>query len=178
MLKSLTRSGLLHLRKPHLAKIIEGAVLESPRRDRSLIVTGLEMFERVDGKIMDRPDQIYWTEVPEFGHLQVHRRSNLGGRGEIKISLRDRLRRADDEVMIRNELRQTLITFLSQLLGFAASTFTDTSELAMYGLDSLSAISCQYWFFRGQYIQKRSSEEFARVVDEANVFFFPHRTWR
>lgn len=151
MLQNLTRSGLSRLQRPHLDIIMEAAILESPRRDRSLIVTGLDMFERVDGKIVDRPDQIYWTELPEFGHLQVHRRSNLVEKGETKISLREKLRGTNGEVIAQNELRDVFISFLSRLLEFGAFNFSDTSELEMYGLDSLSAVSCQYWFFRGQY---------------------------
>lgn len=151
MLGNLTRGGLSHLQKPHLAKIMEAAVLESPCRDRSLIVTGLEMFERVDGKIASRPDQLYWTEVPEFGHLQVHKRSDLAGQGKNKVSLRQRIMKLNDDGAARMELRDEFITFISQLLRFGKSTFMDTSELSMYGLDSLSAVSCQYWFFRGEY---------------------------
>lgn len=153
LLKTLTRSGLSHLRIPHLAKIMEAAVLESPRRDRSLIVTGLEMFERVDGKIAGRPDQLYWTELPEFRHLQVHKRSELAGQEKSQVSLRERIMKLDDDDgTARMELRDEFIAFVSQLLRFDKSTFTDTSELAMYGLDSLSAVSCQYWFFRGECI--------------------------
>lgn len=151
MLKTLTRSGLSHLQKPQLAKIMEAAVLESPRRDRSLIVTGLEMFERLDGKITGRPDQLYWPELPEFGHLQVHKRSDLVGKGNSKVSLRETIMKLEDDGAARMKLRDEFITFLSQLLRFDKSTFTDISELAMYGLDSLSAVSCQYWFFRGEY---------------------------
>lgn len=159
LLKTLTRSGLSHLQMPHLAKIMEAAVLESPRRDRSLIVTGLEMFERVDGKIAGRPDQLYWTELPEFGHLQVHKRSELAGQEKSKVSLRERIMRLDDhDGAARMELRDEFITFVSQLLRFDKSNFTDTSELAMYGLDSLSAVSCQYWFFRELGVDVKVSE--------------------
>ena len=64
MLDILTRSGLSHLTKTHLAKIMEAAIFESHRRDRSLIVTGLEMFERdVEGKLKGRTEPLYWAEL-------------------------------------------------------------------------------------------------------------------
>lgn len=155
---------------------MEAAVLESPRRDRSLIVTGLEMFERVDGKIAGRPDQLYWTELPEFGHLQVHKRSALAGQGNSKVSLRERITKLDDDGAARMELRDEFIAFVSQLLGFDEATFTDMSELAMYGLDSLSAMSCQYWFFKGMHPTHRNEggvEHLLRIeFDSANIFFF------
>lgn len=64
MLEILTRSGLSHLTKTHLAKIMEAAVLESSRRDRSLILTGLEMFERdAGGNHVGRTEPLYWAEL-------------------------------------------------------------------------------------------------------------------
>ena len=150
LLRTLTRSGLSPLQKPHLAKIMEAAVLESPRRDQSLIVTGLEMFERIDGKIAGKPDQLYWTELPEFGHLQEHKRGDLADRGKNKVTLREKITKLDDQGAARMELRDGFIFFLSQLLRIDQSNLMNTSELATYGLDSLSAMSCQYWFFRGE----------------------------
>lgn len=64
MLDILTRSGLSHLTKTHLAKIMEAAILESSRRDRSLIVTGLEIFERdTAGKLKGRAEPLFWAEL-------------------------------------------------------------------------------------------------------------------
>ena len=64
MLDVLTRSGLSHLDKWHLSKIMEAAIFESPRRDRSLIVTGLEMLERDSaGKFKGRTEPLYWAEL-------------------------------------------------------------------------------------------------------------------
>lgn len=150
LLETLTRSGLTALQKPHLAKIMEAAVLESSRRDQSLIVTGLEMFERIDGKLAGRSDQLYWTELPEFGHLQEHKRGDLAHRGKNKVTLREKITKLDDKGAARRELTAGFTLFLSQLLRIDQSNFKNTNELAMYGLDSLSAMSCQYWFFRGE----------------------------
>lgn len=44
MLQNLSHSGLAHLTQYQLGKIMEAAVLESPRRDRALILTGLNML--------------------------------------------------------------------------------------------------------------------------------------
>ena len=75
---TLTRSGLTHLKVTHLANILEATVQDSKRFKRSLIVTGLEVFERVDGKIESRSDPLSWTKLPGFGHLNTYRLSNTG----------------------------------------------------------------------------------------------------
>lgn len=153
LLQTLSRSGLSSLRKKDLAKIMEAAVMESHRTsDRSLILTGLEMYERVDGKLLGSQDQtqLYWTEVPEFSHLQSHRLSSAkGGKGDSQLSLRKRLQGLN-KGGAHGIAMEAFLAFLSQLLGFESSTFNPGSPLAVYGLDSLSAVSCQYWFYRGQ----------------------------
>ncbi|KAH0544910.1 Type I Iterative PKS [Glutinoglossum americanum] len=152
-LQAITRSGLSPLRKPHLSKIMEAAVIEShsTQSDRSLILTGLEMFERVDDKLVGAQDQtmLYWTELPEFGFLQPHRRSwSVNCRhSEQDISLRERIQELD-EADARAALTDAFLVFLAGLLGFGAETFDPGSSLLIYGLDSLSGVSCQYWFYR------------------------------
>ena len=149
LLQTLSRSGLSHLRKEHLASIMEAAVSESSRSERSLIVTGLEMFERVDGKLVGSQDQtqLYWTELPELGFLQTHRLGDTKGSPDEQLSLRQRIQDLHEKDA-HNVLLDAFLPFLSQLLGFPTSTFTPSVSLAMYGLDSLSAVSCQYWFHR------------------------------
>ena len=130
---------------------MEAAVLESHRSERSLIVTGLEMFERVDGKLVGSQDQsqTYWIDVPEFGFLQDHKISSAPGKSDLSLSLREQLRKLEGMDDARDMLLDAFLAFASQMLGFDPSTFHPFSPLAMYGLDSLSAVSCQYWFFRG-----------------------------
>ena len=156
LLPTLTRSGLTHLDVTHLAKILEAAVQESKRFERGLVVTGLEMFVRMDGRIEGRSDPLHWTEVPEFGHLSTYKRSNAGRGAGKERSLRERIGALEGEEEKQELLTETFRTFLSGLLGFPESTFGDTNKLAMYGLDSLSAVSCQYWLFRGMYLHKVS----------------------
>ncbi|MCJ1473023.1 hypothetical protein MMC13_001672 [Lambiella insularis] len=93
LLQTLSRSGLHPLHKIPLAKIMEAAVVESHRSERSLIVTGLEMFHRIDGKLIGSQDQtqLYWTEVPEFGFLQHHSLSSMDAKSEVQLSIRDQL---------------------------------------------------------------------------------------
>ena len=121
--------------------------------DRSLIVTGLEMFERVDGKLVGSQDQtqLYWTDLPEFGHLQSHSLSEAKNKSERQLGLQERIRSLDEEEA-RIALLSAFLDFLSQLLGFATTTFNPISSLDMCGLDSLSAVSCQYWFHKGSRI--------------------------
>ena len=64
MLAILSRSGLSHLTQSHLVKIMEAAVLESRQRDRSLIITWLDLFRRdPDGKLKERTGPLDWAEL-------------------------------------------------------------------------------------------------------------------
>lgn len=122
-----------------------------PCSKHSLILTGLEMFERVDGKFLGSQDQtmLYWTELPEFSRLQAHRRTwesdDEGGRDE---SLRKKLSYLGSVEGI-DTLTGEFLEFPAKLLGFSQEIFDPKSGLAAYGLDSLSGVSCQYWFHRG-----------------------------
>ncbi|MCJ1283507.1 hypothetical protein MMC26_002837 [Xylographa opegraphella] len=149
LLQTLLRSGLSPLCKEDLAKIMEAAIVESHRSERSLILTGLEMFDRIDGKLVGSQDQtqLYWTELPEFGFLQHHSLSSAAGKGEKQLSVREQL--ADIPTKdVHAAMQDAFLTFVAQLLGFDESVFNPASSLAIYGLDSLSAVSCQYWFHR------------------------------
>ncbi|KAI9776179.1 MAG: hypothetical protein M1835_005595 [Candelina submexicana] len=149
LLQTLSRAGLSHLGKEELNKIMEAAITESRRLERCMILTGLEMFERVDGKIVGTIDQqqLYWTELPEFGFMQSHRLSDGKGSPSTEVSLREKAQRLDER-NAKSILLDNFFAFLSELLGFPTSTFEPTSSLSMYGLDSLSAVSCQYWFHK------------------------------
>ncbi len=135
---------------------MEAAVLESRHSDHSLILTGLEMFDRVDGHLVGSRDQmqLFWTELPEFGFLQNHKLGNTETRpDDQKLSLRDRaLGLSDGEA--QTAIQKAFIEFLSQLLGFDTGKLEPTSSLAAYGLDSLSAVSCQYWLHRSVFTGK------------------------
>ena len=54
----------------------------------------------------------------------------------------------DEEQAIAIAL-EAFIGFLEQLLGFESEKFNPSERLAMYGLDSLSGVSCQYWLCKG-----------------------------
>ena len=154
MLQILNRSGLTHLTKYHLGKIMEAAVLESSRRDRSLILTGLNMFEReADGSLSGRTEPVMWTDWPEFGHLQRYklpttRHTDETERAALKIRVAA-IRRGGDKEQLKNVIRGAFLTFLSQLLGFGVDAFDTSQALNRHGIDSLSGVSCQYWFHKG-----------------------------
>ena len=152
ILQNLSRSGLAHLTKYHLGKIMQAAVLESPYRDRSLMVTGLNMFEReADGSLSGRTDPVMWTDWPEFGHLQQYKLRTGRSEGDLnKASLKDRVAamRHNPE-QVREIIKNAFLTFLSQLLGFGVDTFDTSQSMNKHGIDSLSGVSCQYWFYRG-----------------------------
>ncbi|MCJ1388250.1 hypothetical protein MMC18_001095 [Xylographa bjoerkii] len=149
LLQTLSRSGLSPLCKTDLAKIMEAAVVESQCSDRSLILTGLEMFDRIDGKLVGSQDQtqLYWTELPEFGFLQHHSLSSTTANAEKQLSIGERLAGIPAKD-VPVAMQDAFLAFVAQLLGFDASVFNSASSLAIYGLDSLSAVSCQYWFHR------------------------------
>ena len=154
MLQILSRSGLTHLTKYHLAKIMEAAILESPRRDRSLILTGLSMFEReVNGSLAGRTEPLFWTDWSEFGHLQQYRPPTIvSGSATSRAPLKDQvaaMRLKGDTEGMRDAVRNAFLAFLSQLLGFGVDSFDPSQGLMMYGLDSLNGVSCQYWFHKG-----------------------------
>ena len=154
MLQTLTRSGLTHLTQYHLGKIMEAAILESPRRDRSLLLTGLNMFEREPtGRLVGRTEPLMWTDWSEFGHLLQYQISTHEGEIEMtKATLQDQvaaMRNKGDSEQMKDVIRHAFLTFLSQLLGFGADTFDPSQALNMYGIDSLSGVSCQYWFHKG-----------------------------
>ena len=154
MLQILSRSGLTHLTKRHLGKIMEAAVLESPCRNRSLIVTGLNVFEReADGSLSGRTEPVMWTDWPEFGHLQQYKLRTGSSESDLnKASLKDQvaaMRHKGVPEKMKDIIRNAFLTFLSQLLGFGVEAFDTSQALNMHGIDSLSGVSCQYWFHRG-----------------------------
>lgn len=113
------------------------------------------MFDRVNGNVVGSQDQtqLYWTELPEFGHLQNHvfideASSSKSG---ADIPLRERLQATTDATESGyNVLLEAFLEFLAKLQGFDQSAFEPTAALANYGFDSLSAVSCQFWFHRGK----------------------------
>ena len=76
LLGYLSRTALTPLTPYDLGKILEAAIIESPRRERPIIVTGLEMLERINGKIAGKQDQtqLIWTEWPEVSPPQYFTR--------------------------------------------------------------------------------------------------------
>lgn len=153
LLATLTRSGLTHLQKHHLDKIVEAAIVEcaDPDSKRAVILTGLEMFERVDGKLVGSQDQtmLYWPELPELGHLQQHRRTWDDGHQARKANLLADVRLLPEHRAVQS-IQSAFVDFLGGLLGLDSSRLDGKNPLAAYGLDSLSGVSCQYWFHRGK----------------------------
>ena len=59
------------------------------------------------------------------------------------------MRHKGDAAQLRDVIRVAFLNFLSQLLGFGVDTFDPSQALNMYGIDSLSGLSCQFWFHKG-----------------------------
>ncbi|KAL8760555.1 MAG: hypothetical protein Q9184_003266 [Pyrenodesmia sp. 2 TL-2023] len=160
---NLARSGLSRLTTPHLAKILEAAFLKSrwqregrgTRAEDALIVTGLDMFEReADGSLVGegrvKGERLFWTELPEFSHLSRYRLP-IGHGEEKKVSLRERVDNAaarGDGQALRTIVKEAILSFLSRSLGFEYDAMDPTQAMGTYGLDSLNAVSCQFWCFK------------------------------
>jgi non-ribosomal peptide synthetase component F len=149
LLRTLARSGLTSLYADDFEKIMEATVNESIRPDlkRSLLSVGFDMFETVDGKVQAREDQkqLFWTDSPEFGFMMDHRFSTDGGLNDV--SIKDQIDRAEP-VEAQRVLLKAFLGCLSNLLGYDLNAFDPSSPLAVYGFDSLNAVSVRYWFFK------------------------------
>lgn len=147
LLQTLRKSGMLPLKPNKLLKIFEAAVLESRSISRTLLVTGFEMFKKLDGTVQSSPEQnqIFWADWPEFGGLFDHKPSNAA---QVKSrTLLQRLEALEPE-SAHDALCREFVICLGSLLGTETSDFDLTVPLASYGLDSLNAVSCRYWFFK------------------------------
>lgn len=152
LLRTLSQSGMQPINPKMLSKIMEAAVFESKHTDRSLLVTGFQMFETIDGIVQSKPEQnqLFWTESPEFGFLLDHKFSTTGT--TKTISLCDQLASQEAD-LAQKTLLDAFLGCLSNVLGYDVSVFDATSSLASYGLDSLNAVACRYWFFKRPYSQ-------------------------
>ena len=172
LLHHLSRSGLTALTRHELGKILEAAIIESSSRERPVILTGLEMLERVNGKIVGSQDQtqLIWTEFPEvrtlsakdslgidviltlpkLSHLQNHKLIEDGTSRAEAMTLSQRLELMSDRREINSAILKAFFKFLAQLQGFDESSFDPIASLSSFGLDSLGAVSCQFWFHRGR----------------------------
>ena len=150
LLRTLNQCGLRILGPDDFEKIMEAAIFESRHPDRSLLSVGFKMFETLDGVVQSSPEenQLFWTESAEFGFLLDHQMSASGP--AKSISLLEQLRSQSDEVA-RDSLLQGFLLCLSSVLGYEAASLDPASSLASYGLDSLNAVSCRYWFFKRMY---------------------------
>ena len=103
--------------------------------------------------------------MPEFGHLQNHVLVDeaSASKSGAELTIRERLqatsgaRESEYDVLLEGFLQ-----FLAKLQGFDQSAFEPAAALSNYGFDSLSAVSCQFWFHRG----KLSSVE----LSESSIF--------
>ena len=146
LLQTLRKSGMLSLKPDKLLKIFEAAVLESRSINRTLLVTGLEMFKKLDGTVQSSlaQNQIFWADWPEFGGLFDHESSIT----EVKLlTLLQRLETLELE-KAHEVLCREFVICLGNLLGTDTSDIDLTAPLASYGLDSLNAVSFRYWFFK------------------------------
>ncbi len=152
MLQTLRRSGLTHLTGHHLGKILEAAVLESTRRDRSLLLTGLDMQTReADGRRTGYAEPLLWTDWAEFSHLQMYKgftaESEKDGRQAPVKEQVAIARRHGGEERVREVVREAFVGFLEGLLGREVDT---GRSLSVYGVDSLGAVACRYWLMKGR----------------------------
>lgn len=118
------------------------------------------MFSRdANNKLVGRQEPLFWTELPEFSHLQSYlppctpssltsssRAKELPLKTQIKLSL-DR----GDGAGVRDIVREGFMGFLAGLSGFKREDLDLRRGVGVYGVDSLSGVGCQYWFWRGEF---------------------------
>ncbi|KAK6541942.1 hypothetical protein TWF694_007715 [Orbilia ellipsospora] len=148
ILRTLKQTGLSQLEGRHLDNIMEAAVLPHVQRTTPLLSTGFEMFERINDKIKAKEwqTQLFWTDYPDFGFLFSHT-LDLQGSNDSDVSLLEQIK-SQDAPTAHNTLLAAFSKTLASMLGYDLSAIDPTSALAAYGLDSLSAVTCRYWFFK------------------------------
>ncbi|KAF3916181.1 hypothetical protein AA313_de0206060 [Arthrobotrys entomopaga] len=148
ILRTLKQTGLSQLEGRHLDNIMEAAVLPHVQRTTPLLSTGFEMFEKINDKIQAKEwqTQLFWTDYPDFGFLFSHT-LDLQGSKDSDISLLEQLR-SQDGLTAHNTLLAAFSKTLASMLGYDLAAIDPTTALAAYGLDSLSAVTCRYWFFK------------------------------
>ncbi|ORY58750.1 uncharacterized protein BCR38DRAFT_413069 [Pseudomassariella vexata] len=147
LLKYMQNAGYFVAERKHLYKLTEAAIQESRASGRAIIESGLQMFSTVDGKLQTKASQtqVFWAEFPEFGLLLDHK---LGSDTErTDLSLAERLKLLED-TEARELLLDQFLQCLSSILGYNTSSFNPNSPIGAYGLDSLNAVACRYWFFK------------------------------
>ena len=146
LLRTFELSGLRPLLPHEVLKIFRAAVLNSYSRERSLLVTGFQMYDSINGRIeAPSPDQIFWGTWPEFGFLFSHLISDTSE--AQSTSLIDDLTTSTNTAAA-SILLKAFVLGVSTILGYDAERLDPTNPLSAYGLDSLNAVACRYWFFR------------------------------
>ncbi|EWC44095.1 hypothetical protein DRE_07230 [Drechslerella stenobrocha 248] len=148
ILRTLKQTGLSQLEGKHLDSIMEAAVLPYVQHHTPLLSTGFEMLERVNDQVKTKEwqTQLFWAEYPDFGFLFSHR-LDLGSSNDVNVSLLEQLQ-SQDSPTAHATLLTAFSKTLASMLGYDISAIDPTSALAAYGLDSLSAVTCRYWFFK------------------------------
>ncbi|KAK6359052.1 hypothetical protein TWF696_000222 [Orbilia brochopaga] len=148
ILRTLKQTGLSQLEGQHLDSIMEAAVLPYAQQNLPLLSTGFEMFEKINNQIKTKEwqTQLFWAEYPDFGFLFSHS-LDLAGSNDVNISLLEQLQ-SQDGPTAHATLLSAFSKTLASMLGYEISAIDPTAALAAYGLDSLSAVTCRYWFFK------------------------------
>lgn len=113
------------------------------------------MFERdANNKLIGRNEPLFWAELPEFSHLQTYRSPDCDEKERQKAtSLQEQIRKlhdVKDDAGMKGVVMDAFLDFLAKLTGFEKGTIDPGKSLGMYGVDSLSGVSTQYWFHRGK----------------------------
>ena len=73
----------------------------------------------------------------------------------MNISLRQRISSMTNKDLRFSAILNAFIEFFSDLQGFDKASIDQKGSIWSYGLDSLSAVSCQFWFHRGMCIKAK-----------------------
>ncbi|PLB45025.1 putative polyketide synthase [Aspergillus steynii IBT 23096] len=147
LLQGFSQKGMTLLSPDNLCKIVETAVQASQYSDRSLLPVGFDMFQSLDGAIQRREDQrqLFWAETAEFGFLFDHKVQEEDN--AVVCSLRDQLLGGNPGQGLE-ALLKAFLAFLGSILGYEADSLDPSRPMASFGLDSLNAVTCRFWFFQ------------------------------
>ena len=148
LVDTLQRSGLKAMSTHEFLVAMDAAVIESHRRGRALIGTGIQPLEAINGVVKSHSDgaQVCWAQWPEFGSLIHHGLDD--SRNTRQTTLREGLKAESPETALP-ALTTAFCEALSTILGYEDSTIDTSKPLTAFGLDSLNAISCRFWFSKG-----------------------------
>lgn len=149
-LSRLHNSGMRMLSPDEFLITMEAAVIESQHFDRPLIGTGLQSFKSINGVIQcdAGQTQMFWTQSTEFQSLLDHHLDDTKTAKEL--SLIEQIGEMGPAEAHKLALDAFFVA-LGSVLGYDVGDIDASKSLTSYGLDSLNAVACRFWFSKREF---------------------------